>query len=580
MLIADDFIYIALHKTGSTYVESILKKISSKACMVYEKHSSYAHLPEELQQNFESKIKIGNIRNPWDWYVSLWAYGCQKGGIFAQRLMNTSARTIYRAQNETNHQNRFGHDVALWRELYSDPLNREYFRIWLRLVLGAHHSPIGELYKEQSISKLIGFFTYRYLMLYTYRPKEAYHSIRTWEELVEYNQKENYIDYFISFEDLKRGLPKVADKLGIKQAVLQSRMLQVEPKVNASLRKEYAWYYDEETADLVAKKDRLIIKQHDYEFLSTHTSTTTRQADTNSSYDSAPSLHKATLSSFIRSNSSYERYFVFHLGKRTFFDEITTVARAAIYAHCHKLQLVLCNDGFSYKYERGWEDYFQSFCQAYHPSMEDQVAVHCRSGKNRNFMGALISHRPEHLTINQTTLRGFDQIFRFFLQMLCQPISLMQEYQTATMHKLGIEGPFMAFHVPNTNELSNSAIDKVAESYLKESKKKIKTSLPLLILTEDYRMVKSLRRLMLEQKKLPVFSLCHPNAQPQHIGNTGKLASSKLFYKKAVIALSEALLASKSESFIGVHQSNTSKTIHTLHQQQHNCALLRPQSLK
>lgn len=195
-------------------------------------------------------------------------------------------------------------------------------------------------------------------------------------------------------------------------------------------------------------------------------------------------------------------------------------------------------------------------------------------------MGALISHRPEHLTINQTTLRGFDQIFRFFLQMLCQPISLMQEYQTATMHKLGIEGPFMAFHVPNTNELSNSAIDKVAESYLKESKKKIKTSLPLLILTEDYRMVKSLRRLMLEQKKLPVFSLCHPNAQPQHIGNTGKLASSKLFYKKAVIALSEALLASKSESFIGVHQSNTSKTIHTLHQQQHNCALLRPQSLK
>ena len=83
MLITDELVYLELQKTGCSHTIKILSALNNKNCKIIGKHNTYDSIPKEDQGNFESKLKIGNIRNPWDWYVSLWAFGCQKkGGLY------------------------------------------------------------------------------------------------------------------------------------------------------------------------------------------------------------------------------------------------------------------------------------------------------------------------------------------------------------------------------------------------------------------------------------------------------------------------------------------------------------------
>jgi hypothetical protein len=76
MFIGDNYIYFELQKTASSQVRRILKNIDS---LPFEKigiHNPYFEVSKEKLTNFESKIKIGSVRNPRDWYVSLWVWGC------------------------------------------------------------------------------------------------------------------------------------------------------------------------------------------------------------------------------------------------------------------------------------------------------------------------------------------------------------------------------------------------------------------------------------------------------------------------------------------------------------------------
>jgi hypothetical protein len=80
MTITDDFIYLELQKTGSTHVTKLLQQLHKNNFVKIGKHNTIKTMPKHVLVGFESKIKVGNIRNPWDWYVSLWSFGCQKRG--------------------------------------------------------------------------------------------------------------------------------------------------------------------------------------------------------------------------------------------------------------------------------------------------------------------------------------------------------------------------------------------------------------------------------------------------------------------------------------------------------------------
>ena len=77
MFITDKLIYIQMNKTACTHIASLLSKhIGGKQI---GKHNWLEHYDTE-------KFICGSIRNPWEWYISLWAFGCKGEGTFKGRV--------------------------------------------------------------------------------------------------------------------------------------------------------------------------------------------------------------------------------------------------------------------------------------------------------------------------------------------------------------------------------------------------------------------------------------------------------------------------------------------------------------
>ena len=248
MLIGENFIYFALQKTGCTYTMNILKNIPSINLIECRKHGNYDDIPENFRTNLDSMIKIGNIRNPWEWYVSLWAYGCLKKGGFRERIFNESKN------NEK------------WNYLYSNQNNPVLFREWLSEVLTGNLTEIEEEYFNSPLSSTIGFFTYRYMDIYV---KDFYNFKKKSHDYIAIKEKElkdNFIDIILRKENLSSDILLMHNFFGLSEREVERVLVKNKRKKNTSKHKHFSFYYDNDTCELVRKKDALIVDKYGYNF--------------------------------------------------------------------------------------------------------------------------------------------------------------------------------------------------------------------------------------------------------------------------------------------------------------------------
>ena len=79
MLINNDWIYLSIQKTGSTFLSKKLIEIyGEKAFSKDRKHG--------IQKKTTAKPKIITIRDPFEYYFSLWSYGLDGKGGFGNKL--------------------------------------------------------------------------------------------------------------------------------------------------------------------------------------------------------------------------------------------------------------------------------------------------------------------------------------------------------------------------------------------------------------------------------------------------------------------------------------------------------------
>ena len=268
MLISKDFIFFELQKTGCTHTKNILASLGDHT--IIGEHNAYDTVPSESFGNFEEKIKIGNIRNPWDWYVSLWAYGCMhKGALYHLVALRPVRYTLKGLRSYVK--TIFGIAPKYlpsgnWRQVYSNPDNVDNFRQWLRMVLEDEEYSIGEGYKESAIFSEAGLLTYRYLKLFTYHGAEV-NKDRFYGSLEEYDREQNFMGLIVKNESIHDDLMENADLLGVKPEFLQMVLEGFTKKTNTSKRnKDYRLYYDKESEILVREKDKLIIDKFGYTF--------------------------------------------------------------------------------------------------------------------------------------------------------------------------------------------------------------------------------------------------------------------------------------------------------------------------
>jgi hypothetical protein len=116
------------------------------------------------------------------------------------------------------------------------------------------------------LSGFAGLLTYRYLNLYSYGFREASLKIRNYTDLIRYDREENFMDIVIRKENLHENIAGSAEKLGMERSRIVECLAHGAANLNASNRKEYAWYYDEKSKNLVAGKEQLVIDKYSYVF--------------------------------------------------------------------------------------------------------------------------------------------------------------------------------------------------------------------------------------------------------------------------------------------------------------------------
>jgi hypothetical protein len=266
MIKTEKIIYLQMPKTGCTYIASLLIKIAGGKQIGKRKHNA-------LRNYNTNRLIVGSIRNPWDWYVSLWAFGCSSRGSLYNRVnglfsIELFSKLLRMKLDEVYY--KFKIPFGLWRSLYQDTADPELFRKWIKVILNPERrEDLNEGFWKTPISEFAGFMTYRYARLYLKNifSKEA-KKIRNIDDLKLYDNSNNLINMIIRNESLEDDFLEVLRNTNhpIDKDALNKLKNSPPKKINYSTHKKTSFYYDDETINLVREKEKFLIDKYNYEF--------------------------------------------------------------------------------------------------------------------------------------------------------------------------------------------------------------------------------------------------------------------------------------------------------------------------
>lgn len=266
MFKSDRLVYLQLQKTGSTHITSLLSEILDG-----NQYTKHMRPPAPIHN--EDKYIIGSIRNPWDWYVSLWSFGCQNNGGFYKRLTSRILTGLYipryPLKSIVSFINELTKPIEKWQYLYSDWKDPELFRNWLRLIFEQKRKyDLKEKYGFSPISEYGGFLTYRYMYLYSKDLKKIYSNkyIGNPAQLKEFDKTNNMLDFIIQNENLEKDLIDVLQKMNIPLKNKDIQKINSSKKTNTSKRsKNLQQYYDKDSSELIKNREKFLIEKYDYQ---------------------------------------------------------------------------------------------------------------------------------------------------------------------------------------------------------------------------------------------------------------------------------------------------------------------------
>lgn len=268
MIVTPEIAFLHFQKTGGSHVAKILARH-----MPTEHRGMHNGLPDDIAR---PHVWMG-IRNPWDWYVSLWAYGCGPKSNIANYLktdrlgsVRLSLARYGRRPREwgeiARHLNAASNkDAGFWRDCYADSYDPERFRRWLKALLGPLSDESGEEYSGTRLHRFAGLMTARYLRVASREGDwaRAKGRIGSQDDVRAYLDRHGVVTRFIQQERLtEQMLAGLAEVIGA-DAVQPVDDLE---RTNASEHKGREHYYDAATRDLVAERDAVIIARHNYGF--------------------------------------------------------------------------------------------------------------------------------------------------------------------------------------------------------------------------------------------------------------------------------------------------------------------------
>ena len=277
MLVGERIVYLQLQKTGSTRITDLIQ--ATVGAEERSKHDRFRRV-DLADPEIGPKYRLGSIRSPFSYYVSLWAFGCHKAGGIFERTTGIS-----RADQPPAARGSFGHKTvplaerdrrarkraARWLETYTDGEDRDAFQAWITLLNDPkHRGDVGEGYGRSAIAGHAGLLTYRYAVLFVLGvvPGEPHAELATPASFRSYVDQHHLCQGMVRVEHLADDLEKALLEAGYDLDDAQRALLHGTSSAKGENRSKHRptdWYYDDATRDLVAGRDAFVIERHGYD---------------------------------------------------------------------------------------------------------------------------------------------------------------------------------------------------------------------------------------------------------------------------------------------------------------------------
>lgn len=267
MIFGEKYVFVELARTGSTYARYVLKQIPN-SYSVGKKHNNYDSLSKSQKREFESKNKIGTVRNPFEFYVSQFAFCCEKRGGLYERITKKPDVFSYYKYSEilTTIRLHFKYKKE-WLALFSDADSNENFKLFIKMLFDVNPEAIGNHYGLSKLNKSLGFLTFDYLKLFNKDFVNESKKLQTYEAIVDFDKKNNFMDCVLRNENLRNDLLKNYKLYAESEEVIEKALSSRPKRSNtATKKKPFHLFYDEELKNLIYERDRFIFEKYGYTF--------------------------------------------------------------------------------------------------------------------------------------------------------------------------------------------------------------------------------------------------------------------------------------------------------------------------
>lgn len=267
MIFTEKSVFLELAKTGSTYARYILLQMPGSE-NVGKKHNIFSQLKPKNRERFSQSIKVASIRNPFEYYVSLYGFACSKrGGLYTRVMKRPDYLSFYHPGHLFTMTVAFLRWRSEWRKVLQDANSIENFKRFLYLLLEQNPTGAGFHYGLCSAYRYIGYYTHDYLRTCTYDFIPSVGSFSSFADFEEHQQEKYFVDVMLRNESMRNDLLDRASDIGFSRDMVKAA-IDNKPARSKTSSKHRPWqeYYDAETKKLVEEKERLIIEKFNYRF--------------------------------------------------------------------------------------------------------------------------------------------------------------------------------------------------------------------------------------------------------------------------------------------------------------------------
>ncbi len=235
MIVTDKFAFVHMHKTGGQSLLNIIAGSIPDARQIGY-HYPWHLLPEE----YRDRPLVGMVRNPWDWYLSWYAFNTRpEVGNPMFYIVSDGCQADYRQtiENLVN--------------LCSDSAEAGY-----------HRNALIEILPE-TLEGNIGIGLTKDDIRAIEPSEEGYYS---WQFRRMHGDLDRDDLHIGRFENLQDEFLRIMSELEVEQTGDMQAGFDRIPRVNASKHSHYSEYYDDALRELVARRESGLIDRFGYEF--------------------------------------------------------------------------------------------------------------------------------------------------------------------------------------------------------------------------------------------------------------------------------------------------------------------------